>query len=112
MSGHRTVSRDPAAVFAALGDDTRLWLVNQLRDGHPRSIASLSSGTALTRQAVTKHLRILQGAGLVLSDRAGREVRFTLERQAVEQARAYLDQVSAQWDQALERLERFLDDDR
>lgn len=103
---------NPAAVFAALGDDTRLWLVNQLCDGQPRSIASLSSGTPLTRQAVTKHLRVLQDAGLVASERCGREVHFALEREAVEQARAYLDQVSAQWDHALGRLERFLDGHR
>lgn len=110
MSSVSAAASEAATVFAALGDDTRLWLVGQLADGRPRSIASLAGGTALTRQAVAKHLGVLKGAGLVASSRAGREVRFTLERKALDQARAHLDHVSAQWDRALGRLGRFLED--
>ena len=111
MSSPDAARHEQAAIFAALGDDTRLWLVETLRDGRPRSIATLSGGTTLTRQAVTKHLHALRDAGLVVGARAGRETRFTLEREALDHARAYLDHVSAQWESALDRLERFVEDD-
>ena len=94
----------PAPVFAALGDRTRLSLLTRLSDGEPRSIAVLSADTQLTRQAVTKHLHVLEDAGLVRSLRAGRETRFAYRSDRVQEARAYLDRVSAEWDAALERL--------
>jgi DNA-binding transcriptional ArsR family regulator len=100
----------PAQVFAALGDPTRLALVRHLGDGGARSIAALSGPGRLTRQAVTKHLRVLERAGLVSSTRAGRESRFALRSEGVEAARSYLDEVSAQWDDALGRLRQFVED--
>jgi DNA-binding transcriptional ArsR family regulator len=100
----------PAPVFAALGDPTRLSLLMQLSAGDTRSIAALSAGTDLTRQAITKHLHVLQKAGLVKSLRVGRESRFALEPQPLAEARSYLDAVSAQWDEALERLRKFVED--
>lgn len=93
-----------ASVFAALGDETRLSVLARLSRGEPQSIARLTEGTTLTRQAVTKHLRVLESAGVVRSVRAGRESLFELEPQPLEEARAYLDQVSRQWDDALARL--------
>lgn len=93
-----------ASVFAALGDETRLSVLARLSRGAPQSIARLTEGTTLTRQAVTKHLRVLESAGVVRSVRAGRESLFELEPQPLEEARAYLDQVSRQWDDALARL--------
>jgi DNA-binding transcriptional ArsR family regulator len=93
-----------ASVFAALGDETRLSLLARLTSGEPQSIARLTSGTRLTRQAVTKHLRVLEGAGVVRSIRVGRESRFELEPKPIEDIRDYLDQVSRQWDDALARL--------
>lgn len=101
---------DPASVFAALGDPTRLSLLTRLSDGRPRSISDLSADTELTRQAVTKHLRVLERAGLVASERAGRETRFAYRPEPVERARAYLDRVSAQWDGAVARLRVFVED--
>lgn len=95
---------DPAPAFAALGDRTRLALLAELGDGRPRSIAALSAGTDLTRQAVTKHLRVLERAGLVGMHRVGRESRFVFRPEPVADLRAYLDRVSAQWDGALGRL--------
>ncbi len=71
---------DPAPIFAALGDRTRLALLGKLADGQARSIAALSTDTALTRQAITKHLHVLQDAGLVASLRVGRESRFAARR--------------------------------
>jgi len=99
----------PAPVFAALGDPTRLALLAQLSDGAPRSISALSAGSDLTRQAVTKHLRVLEKAGLVASVRVGRESRFEFRPEPVADARSYLDTVSAQWDTALARLRAFVE---
>jgi DNA-binding transcriptional ArsR family regulator len=93
-----------APVFAALGDRTRLALLARLSDGRPRSISELTGHVRLTRQAVTKHLRVLQAAGVVSSVRVGRESRFAYRGAAIGQARAYLDKVAAQWDAALMRL--------
>jgi DNA-binding transcriptional ArsR family regulator len=95
---------DPAPVFAALGDRTRLSLLARLSDGQPRSITALSGDTRLTRQAVTKHLRVLENAGLVRMSRVGRESRFAFRPDPIADARAYLDGVSRQWDEALSRL--------
>jgi DNA-binding transcriptional ArsR family regulator len=98
-----------AAIFAALGDRTRLSLIHRLSDGHPRSIASLSADTAITRQAVTKHLDVLEEAGLVASSRVGRESRYRFRPEAIEGIRDYLDEVSRQWDEALDRLKSFVE---
>jgi DNA-binding transcriptional ArsR family regulator len=101
--------RTNAHVFAALGDETRLLLVAKLCDGQSWSISQLTSGSRLTRQAITKHLRVLQQAGVVRSIRAGRQSLFTFEPRAVEEAREYLERVSAQWDEALGRLKAFVE---
>jgi DNA-binding transcriptional ArsR family regulator len=101
--------REHAHRFAALGDATRLKLVTTLARGEPRSIAELTSGSKLTRQAITKHLRMLERAGMVRSERAGRESRFAFDPRPVEELRSYLDAVSAQWDEALGRLKAFVE---
>jgi DNA-binding transcriptional ArsR family regulator len=98
-----------AAVFAALGDETRLSVLGRLAHGEPQSIARLTEGTRLTRQAVTKHLRVLEGAGVVRSVRVGRESRFALQPKRLDEARAYLDAVSRQWDDALARLKALVE---
>jgi DNA-binding transcriptional ArsR family regulator len=99
---------DPAPVFAALGDPTRLSLLMKLSDGRTRSIATLAVNTKLTRQAVTKHLRVLEHAGLVSSVRIGRESRFAYRPERIAGAKSFLDTVSAQWDDALARLRSFV----
>jgi len=101
--------RAPAPVFAALGDETRLALVAKLSGGKPRSISQLTAGSKLTRQAITKHLRVLEGAGIVHSVRAGRESRFELDPQPIEDLKKYLERVSEQWDAALARLKAFVE---
>ncbi len=93
-----------APVFAALGDITRLELVARLSDGKQHSIAQLTDGLDLTRQGVTKHLHVLQRAGLVSCERVGRESRFTIRPDPIAKARDYLARASAQWDDAIERL--------
>ena len=93
-----------ASVFAALGDETRLAVLAKLCDGVPQSISRLTAGTNMSRQAVTKHLRILANAGVVRNIRTGRESLFELEPRPIEEVRDYLDQVSKQWDDALATL--------
>ena len=99
-----------ASVFAALGDETRLSVLARLSAGEPQSISRLTLGTEVTRQAVTKHLRVLEGAGVVRSVRSGRESLFALEPLRIAEVRDYLDQVSRQWDDALARLKAHLED--
>jgi len=99
-----------ASVFAALGDETRLSVLAKLSNGAAQSISRLTAGTGLSRQAVTKHLRVLANAGVVRSVRVGRESLFELEPQPIAEVRDYLDQVSRQWDDALARLKSHLED--
>ena len=91
-------------MFAALGDPTRLSLIARLGDGTPLSISRLAEGSRLTRQAVTKHLRVLENAGMVDSERSGRESLYRLETAGIIAARNYLDGISRHWDAALARL--------
>ena len=100
----RTEIKERASVFAALGDATRLSLVGKLSDGPPLSISRLAQGSRLTRQAITKHLRVLEDAGVARSMRAGRENLFALRPEPLKEAQAYLERVSSQWDQVLARL--------
>ena len=97
-------------VFAALGDKTRLSLVARLSRGRPCSISQLTGGSKLTRQAITKHLRVLERAGIVHGVRTGRECLFEFNPKPIAGIREYLDFVSAQWDQALSRLKAFVED--
>lgn len=93
-------------MFAALGCDTRLELLSRLGDGREYSITELTDGLDLTRQAVTKHLNVLQLAGVVDSRRVGRESRFVIRSAPITQAADYLARVSDQWDRAIERLRK------
>ena len=98
-----------APVFAALGDETRLALMARLCAGRPLSIAQLTVGTAVTRQAITKHLHVLADAGLVRDARRGRERIWKLETSRLDEARRYLDAISKRWDEALDRLKSFVE---
>ncbi len=98
-----------ASVFAALGDATRLTLLAKLSKGEPHSISRLTEGTKLTRQAVTKHLRVLEVAGVVHSLRVGRESLFAFKPEPIEDIRAFLDVVSVEWDHTLLRLKDFVE---
>src|SRR5580692_7309516 len=97
----RNSARRSAHLFAALGDETRLRLVSRLCDGGPMSIRRLTEGSKVTRQAITKHLRVLEGSGLVHSRREGRESVWQLNQRRLEDARRYLARISQQWDDAL-----------
>ena len=102
--------RAHAPVFAALGDETRLALVAKLSGGQPYSISQLTRGSKLTRQAITKHLRVLESVGMVHSVHAGRESLFEFDPTPIKEMREYLDFVSEQWDQALVRLKSFIEE--
>ena len=99
-----------APLFAALGEETRLALLDRLGTSGPQSITRLTVGSAVTRQAITKHLQILGEAGLVHDRRRGRERIWTLDTDRLDEARRSLDQIAQQWEEALERLKRFVED--
>jgi DNA-binding transcriptional ArsR family regulator len=101
--------RETAALFAALGDSTRLQIVGRLAGGAVLSIAALTAGTGVTRQAVTKHLEVLDEVGLVHSSWQGRERMWALEPAQIEVARRTLDLIAAEWTQALDRLAKFVE---
>jgi DNA-binding transcriptional ArsR family regulator len=103
--------RTKAVVFAALGDETRLSLLAKLCSGERYSIAELTEGTKLTRQAVTKHLRVLERVRMVHATREGRESLFTFDPRPVLEMKEYLELVSKQWDAALGRLKTFVESD-
>jgi DNA-binding transcriptional ArsR family regulator len=105
-----TELEDRASIFAALGDATRLALLATLVGGSKRSISQLAQGSRLTRQAISKHLHVLEQAGIVASERVGRESRYRLRPEPLEEVQAYLARVSEQWGQALERLRSFIED--
>jgi DNA-binding transcriptional ArsR family regulator len=100
---------DAAPLFAALGDATRLRIVERLCAGGPLPIVRLTDATAVSRQAVTKHLLALERVGLVRSDRAGRERIWALETRRIADVEQYLRQISTHWDGAIERLRRFVE---
>jgi DNA-binding transcriptional ArsR family regulator len=99
-----------APVFAALGDDVRLYLVARLCAGGPLSITHLAEGVPVTRQAVTKHLHVLEHAGLIAGARHGRERLWELQPGALAEARQALDSIGAQWENALGRLKEFVEE--
>ncbi|HYL70231.1 MAG TPA: metalloregulator ArsR/SmtB family transcription factor [Candidatus Dormibacteraeota bacterium] len=101
--------RQHAALFAALADETRLALIGELAEGEPRSISQLTDGTQLTRQAITKHLRVLERAGMVHCQRSGRERRFQFNPMPMNELRDYLARASEHWDRVLLRLKTLVE---
>ena len=99
-----------AVVFSALGDQTRLALIAKLACGEPHSISQLTQGSKLSRQAISKHLRVLKRAGMVHNVRHGRENRFQFDARPIEDISQYLDFVSERWNEALSRLKSFVEE--
>ena len=108
-ANRRPATHPPSVLFAALGDATRLSLVMRLSSGQPHSISQLTEGSHLTRQAITKHLRVLAHAGMVRCRQSGREMLYEFQPQPIIEMHRYLEQVSHQWDQALARLKAFVE---
>ncbi|MGE0547483.1 MAG: ArsR/SmtB family transcription factor [Kofleriaceae bacterium] len=105
----KLADRTVAHLFFALGDPTRLTMVKKLGAGVPLSATTLSGGAKVTRQAITKHLSVLEDAGLVTHEKRGREVLYALEPRRLDDASAFLASVSAGWDRAIERLRRLVE---
>ncbi len=103
-------SKQQAHIFAALGDPTRLSLVTKLIDGGTHSISALSTGTKITRQAVTKHLTVLEAVGLVSKTKEGRESLYALDPKPLKSLQEYLEIISVQWDQTLQNLKSFVEE--
>ena len=99
-----------APIFAALGDPVRLAMVARLCKDGPLPTIALTRGAGVTRQGLTKHLHVLEEAGLVSSDRLGRDRQWRMQSGQLATLRDYLDQISAQWDLRLERLRAFVED--
>ena len=104
-------SADTAPVFAALGDPIRLTMVTRLCAAGPLPTVQLQEAVSVSRQAVTKHLQILESAGLVASERVGRDRLWRIELRKLKFVRAYLERIATQWDQAVERLRAFVEED-
>ncbi|MFN8061088.1 MAG: metalloregulator ArsR/SmtB family transcription factor [Vicinamibacterales bacterium] len=102
--------RVAADMFFALGDRTRLSLVRKLGSGGACSATVLSDGANVSRQAIVKHLQVLEGAGLATREKRGRDVLYSLEPSRLREARLFLDTVSTSWDRAIERLRRFVEE--
>jgi DNA-binding transcriptional ArsR family regulator len=100
-----------APVFAALGDRTRLAIVVSLCEAGPQSISRLTRHAGVTRQAVTKHLRVLEEAGLARGSRAGRDHVWSIETSRLDEARKWLDHIGGQWDEALARLKAVVEEE-
>jgi|HubBroStandDraft_2_1064218.scaffolds.fasta_scaffold1240899_2 DNA-binding transcriptional ArsR family regulator len=104
--------RNLARVFAALGDETRLRLVTRLCEAGPQSIVRLRDGSAISRQAVAQHLKVLEAAGLASSARAGREQIWEVRANGLSHVQRYLALISDQWDAAARRLQEFVESER
>jgi DNA-binding transcriptional ArsR family regulator len=104
------VPKESAPLFAALGDNTRLRLVYRLCEDGPMSITRLATGAQVTRQAITKHLRLMERAGVLHSSRRGRERVWRLNQRRLQDAQRYLDLIARHWDAALGRLRSFVED--
>jgi DNA-binding transcriptional ArsR family regulator len=101
---------ESAPIFAALGDETRLLLISRLCNDGPMSTTRLTRGTKVTRQAVTKHLEVMREVGLVRNTRRGRERIWQLEQRRLKEARHCLELIWKQWDDALGRLQKFVEE--
>jgi len=102
-------ARDAAPLFAAPGDETRLRLLARLSSDGPGSTASPGAASLVSRQAITKHLGVLAEAGLVRSNRDGRDRIRELVPGCLTDAHEHLDRISRQWDEALERLKKLVE---
>lgn len=110
MPRQPSMSSSVTRIFSALGDPTRLHLVRKLIERSPQSVTELGEGLPVTRQGVTKHLRVLEEAGILSARKEGRERLYAPETHAIRQAQEFLEGISAGWDRALSRLQNHVKD--
>ncbi|MCI0679402.1 MAG: metalloregulator ArsR/SmtB family transcription factor [Actinobacteria bacterium] len=96
-------------IFTALADPTRRQMLDRLVSEGPATATRLAGELPITRQAVAKHLTVLQEAGLVVRESVGRETIFQASPEALDEVKAWIDQVGAQWDRRLRRLRQSLE---
>ena len=94
----------PDAVFAALADPTRRRVLRLVAERGPASATLLERDLPVTRQAIVKHLAVLNRAGLVSAQRTGQEVRYELVRGALEEVSDWIAGIGSRWDERLARL--------
>jgi DNA-binding transcriptional ArsR family regulator len=111
MNAQEARLRTTVPIFAALGDPIRLAMVSRLCAVGPLPTIRLKQATSVSRQAVTKHLHMLEHAGIVTSERIGRDRLWRIQTRRLTEVRRYLDKISAQWDATLERLRKFVEED-
>jgi DNA-binding transcriptional ArsR family regulator len=99
-----------APLFDALGDPNRLRIISRLCDGGPSSTTDVTEVVSVSRQAVTKHLLLLESVGLVSSERHGRERIWRVQPEPLTDASDYLTGLSQRWDRAIERLRIYVED--
>ena len=100
---------NPVQLFAALGDETRLGLIARLCVKGPLSITELTASSGVTRQGITKHLRVMERSGLAHCTHRGRESVWEVDQRRVLEAQRYLEQISRQWDKAIARLQALVE---
>jgi DNA-binding transcriptional ArsR family regulator len=93
--------------FAALGDPTRIDIVTRLSRGSA-TVSELAQPYSMSLRAVLKHIETLEDAGLVRTEKTGRVRRCELERQRLDEAARFVEQVRKRWDRRLDRLESYL----
>jgi DNA-binding transcriptional ArsR family regulator len=101
-----------AELFRALGDPTRLEMVRRLSSGAPQTITSVSGGLDISRQGARKHLQILADAKVITLEPKGRDTGVYLDRETLEQGKAFITELELRWDKRLEDLRRFVDDEQ
>ena len=99
-------------LFRALGDPVRLEMVRRLANGEPTTIGSVSRGLQITRQGARKHLQILADAQVIVLEPKGRDTNVRLERATLAQAKAFIAEVEQRWDERLEALRQYVDQDQ
>lgn len=98
---------DVDAVFAALSDPTRRLVLDEVGRRGGATATELAADLPVTRQAVAKHLAVLAGANLVDARRAGRETRYRVTPEPLNDAIGWMTRVGGEWDERLARLQRF-----
>ncbi|WP_245316227.1 ArsR/SmtB family transcription factor [Chelatococcus daeguensis] len=111
MSRPEMRAPDAVPIFAALGDPTRAGILRRLAREGRLSLTQLARGAPITRQAVSRHVAVLEAAGLVAARRHGRELQLTLRPAPLAEAANWLAEVGAAWDGALDRLARQVEED-
>ncbi len=100
---------ESALIFSALGDPTRLELVQLLLDGSPKSVSDLTQDFNISRQAIRKHLTHLENADIIRPTKVGREQLFKIQIESIDRSCKYLETISSQWETHLNNLKHMLE---